>query len=122
MPPTTNKATAYARPDRRKPTAPRPPYAAAPHTADDSAEVAAAPPGDVVEPTADGPVSIADVVIAFALVFGIAFVAPFLAGFENIMGLLIIGFGVYQAWKMNKRADVEITGPHAVRPQPTESP
>ena len=67
------------------------------------------------------PPSIVELVIGVVLIFGIAFVAPFLAGFENIMGLLIIGFGVYQAWKMNKRLDIEITGPHAVGPQPAES-
>lgn len=67
------------------------------------------------------PPSIVEFVIGVVLIFGIAFVAPFLAGFENIMGLLIIGFGVYQAWKMNKRLDIEITGPHAVGPQPAES-
>lgn len=67
------------------------------------------------------PPSVVELVIGVVLIFGIAFVAPFLGGFENIMGILIIGFGVYQAWKMNKRLDIEITGPHAVGPQPVES-
>jgi hypothetical protein len=30
------------------------------------------------------------------------------------MGLFIIGIGLYEAWKLNKRVDVEITGPHKV--------
>jgi hypothetical protein len=44
----------------------------------------------------------------------LAFVAPFLGGFQNIIGIVIIGIGVYEAWKLNKRQIVVITGPHAV--------
>jgi len=36
---------------------------------------------------------------------------PFLQGFQNILGLLIIGFGLYQAWKMNRRARMVFDGP-----------
>jgi hypothetical protein len=59
------------------------------------------------------------VVIAFALLFVLAFVAPFLAGLQNPIGLLIIGIGLYEAWKMNKRPRLEITGPHLIAdPEP----
>lgn len=44
----------------------------------------------------------------------IAAVAPFLAGFENVLGLVIIGFALFQAWKMNRRVPLAITGPYAV--------
>jgi hypothetical protein len=65
-------------------------------------------------------------IVAVAL-FG-AFVAavPFLAGFENIIGWLIIGFALYQAWKMNKRTQRVIAGPYhlamrgAAMPAPAE--
>jgi hypothetical protein len=53
-----------------------------------------------------------------ALVFGtllvIAAAAPFLAGFENIIGLIIIGIGLYEAWKLNRKEEFEVTGPHPV--------
>ena len=53
-----------------------------------------------------------------ALVFGtlllIACAAPFLAGFENIIGLIIIGIGLYEAWKLNRKEAFEVTGPHPV--------
>jgi hypothetical protein len=32
-------------------------------------------------------------------------------GFQNIIGILIIGFGVYEAWKLNRRVPLEIAGP-----------
>lgn len=52
--------------------------------------------------------------LALLVLFGLAFAAPFLGGFENIMGIVIIGIGVYEAWKLNKRQLFEITGPHKV--------
>jgi hypothetical protein len=55
-----------------------------------------------------------DFAVMLAALFAISMAVPFLAGFENIMGLFIIGIGLYEAWKLNKRVDVEITGPHKV--------
>jgi hypothetical protein len=40
-----------------------------------------------------------------------AYAAPFLIGFENAIGLLIIGFALFQAGKMNKTALLEMQGP-----------
>lgn len=54
---------------------------------------------------ADGGIS---VVVAVA----ISFVAPFLMGMENIIGLIILGIGIYEAWKLNKRVAITVTGPH----------
>jgi hypothetical protein len=57
----------------------------------------------------------ADEVKANALtLLGLAVAAPFLAGFENVIGLLIIGFALYQAWQMNRQAPMTINGPYAV--------
>jgi hypothetical protein len=44
----------------------------------------------------------------------LAAAAPFLAGFENVLGILIIGFALYQAWQMNRRVPMTINGPFAV--------
>jgi len=54
------------------------------------------------------------VVLALGLVLGLAFAAPFLGGTSNIMGILIIGFGLYQAWKINRR--VPLSGPFRFGP------
>ena len=48
------------------------------------------------------------------LIAGVALIAPFLAGAQNFMGILIIGFALYQAWKMNKRPTLAVTGPFRV--------
>lgn len=43
-----------------------------------------------------------------------AFALPFLAGIENLIGLLIIGFGLWQAWRINSRDKLELSGPFRV--------
>lgn len=47
--------------------------------------------------------------LAWLIVFGIAFAAPFFGGTSGIMGLIIIGIALYEAWKLNRR--VPVTGP-----------
>ena len=44
----------------------------------------------------------------------IMFALPFMGGAQNFIGWLIIGFGVWQAWKMNAPLQLAITGPHAI--------
>ncbi|MES2982789.1 MAG: hypothetical protein V4727_10790 [Verrucomicrobiota bacterium] len=51
-----------------------------------------------------------------------AYAIPFLGGAENIIGLLIIGFGVWQAWQMNRPLQLEITGPHLIAPHSIPPP
>ena len=47
---------------------------------------------------------------------------PFLLGFENIIGLLIIGFALWQAWKLNRRVALAITGPYRLGSGPGDGP
>lgn len=46
----------------------------------------------------------------------LAAVIPILAGFSNLIGLVIIGFAVYEAWKLNRR--LTITGPFRLAGSP----
>jgi hypothetical protein len=55
-------------------------------------------------------------ILFFLILFGIAFVAPVLAGFSNIIGLLIIGFALWEAWKINRKRVLAFTGPHLLGP------
>jgi hypothetical protein len=45
---------------------------------------------------------------------GITLVLPFLLGVENLMGLIIIAIGLYEAWKVNRAAPFTVSGPFAV--------
>lgn len=50
--------------------------------------------------------------VAFTLVvLAISFVAPFLAGWDNIFGLVIIGIGLFEAWKHSARRVDSVEGP-----------
>lgn len=44
------------------------------------------------------------------LVLAFSYAAPFLSGFENAIGILIIGFALFEAWKIN--VPVKINGPY----------
>jgi len=57
--------------------------------------------------------------LSAAVLGAIVCAAPFLAGVQNIMGLVIIGIGLYEAWKFNKRRQWTISGPHAIASAPT---
>ena len=54
--------------------------------------------------------------MAAAVIIVLAALRPFLAGFQNILGILIIGFGLWQAWQINRRVPIAITGPFSVAP------
>lgn len=54
------------------------------------------------------------VILGLLALLAFAAVAPILAGFSNIIGLVIIFFAVFQAWSLNKRVPLEITGPYRV--------
>jgi len=44
----------------------------------------------------------------------LALQVPFLRGTDGIMGLVIIGIALYEAWKVNKEPPLTVTGPLAV--------
>jgi hypothetical protein len=53
--------------------------------------------------------------LGMLLLFGYALAAPFLAGFRNILGLFIIGLGLYEAWRLNRRPQLVLSGPHTLK-------
>ena len=61
--------------------------------------------------------------VSLALFAVLILALPFLGGFANILGLVIIGIGVYEAWKINRRVPLVIAGPFpAPAPGPTAFP
>ena len=51
---------------------------------------------------------------ALGMLFLFSLALPFLAGLENVMGLVIIGIGLYEAWKVNRGAAFSVSGPFLV--------
>jgi hypothetical protein len=66
--------------------------------------------------TGSGSAGITALQVLIGVVALLAFAAavPILAGFENIIGMLIIGFALFEAWRQNQRIQLAITGPYRV--------
>jgi hypothetical protein len=48
------------------------------------------------------------------VILSIAFRAPFLTGASNIIGILIIGFGLWEAWKLTGSGRAVVAGPFSI--------
>lgn len=62
------------------------------------------------------PITAGTMTIGIVLLLLLLLATPFLAGFQNIIGLLIIGFALWEAWKANRRVPLAIAGPFALAP------
>jgi hypothetical protein len=60
------------------------------------------------------PAGLSSFLFALGVLLLIACAAPFLSGVQNVIGIVIIGIGMYEAWKLNRRLPLLITGPHAL--------
>ena len=74
-----------------------------------------------VEPEVE--VTAATFLLALAAVILFVLASPFLAGIQNVIGILIIGFALYEAWRVNAYTPLQIEGPFqiAVRPKETSA-
>jgi hypothetical protein len=53
-----------------------------------------------------------EVTVMLLVVVAFSMAAPFLAGIRNVLGLIIIGIGLWEAWRINRRVEIAISGPH----------
>jgi transcriptional regulator with XRE-family HTH domain len=60
------------------------------------------------------PLTFGGAVLATLLLILFACAIPFLMGLPNAIGIAIIGIGVYEAWKFNRRASFVVSGPHSL--------
>jgi hypothetical protein len=67
-------------------------------------------------PAAKEDVHVGVLLLGIASIVLIAAAVPFLQGAENIIGILIIAFGLYEAWKINKRTPLTFSGPFSLAP------
>jgi hypothetical protein len=93
---------------------------------DADASAPAAPPASQQAPLAELPQSslierLLGRAFLFVLIFPLAFAAPVMDGLGNILGLLIIGFGLYQAASMNRKVVLQFSGPFTLGSAPEAS-
>jgi hypothetical protein len=62
------------------------------------------------------PPSGSEMLLAVAGLLALAMAAPFLGGIQNVIGILIIGFALWEAWKINRHVPLQIEGPFRVAP------
>ena len=58
------------------------------------------------------------ILMALGFLLAFAMAAPFLGGLENIIGIFIIGFALWEAWKINRRVPMQIEGPFRLASAP----
>ncbi|HEV3190757.1 MAG TPA: hypothetical protein VGY54_09695 [Polyangiaceae bacterium] len=61
-------------------------------------------------------------VYALAVLVGIMLSAPFLTFTQSPLGLLIVFFGLWEAWKLSRGPPLELEGPYRVAPVAIEPP
>jgi hypothetical protein len=64
--------------------------------------------------------SLGDVVVAVGVLLAFSLAAPFFA--KDVLGLLIVGFGLFEAWRRSRAFPLVIEGPFRVAPQATGPP
>jgi len=69
-------------------------------------------------PTA--PPSVGGTLFAWVVLLAFAYASPFLGGVRNVMGIIILGIGLYEAWKLTRAVTIRILGPFRVEPAPLE--
>jgi hypothetical protein len=67
----------------------------------------------------EAPPTAGQIAVWIMLLIALILASPFLAGFGNIIGWVIIGVAMYEAWKANRRAEFQIAGPFAIAPSAT---
>ncbi|MFN7921602.1 MAG: hypothetical protein U0Q16_15990 [Bryobacteraceae bacterium] len=73
------------------------------------------PPKDAKnESEPQGPVTFGQFLVALVMLFFLTLAIPFMGGFSNILGLLIIAFGLFEAWRINRKPPPEVTGPFSL--------
>ncbi len=68
------------------------------------------------------PMSGAEVTLGLAFCFALILAAPVLAAFEAPIGLLIVAFGLWEAWKRSAALPLALEGPFRVASAPESAP
>ncbi|HKE88923.1 MAG TPA: hypothetical protein VKB45_01220 [Gemmatimonadales bacterium] len=97
-------------------------------TLPDSAVVFATPPASPSAPNARAPAVASDSAgtagghgtrnpaLAIVILLGFALAMPVMIGLQNPLHLVIVGFALYEAWKLNRTPAFTITGPFQIAP------
>jgi len=76
-------------------------------------------PAEDLEPGDDeeAPPAKGSIIGAIFTLLGLALILPFMGGIQNIIGIAIMGFALWEAWKLNAPKIVLVQGPYFVKPK-----
>src|SRR5207253_262515 len=61
------------------------------------------------------------IALGLAVIIALAYAAPIMIGITSPIHLLIAGFALYEAWKLNRGVTVQVTGPYQAAARPGTS-
>ena len=70
------------------------------------------------EPVQQKEITPLEVAMAVGIILAIMLALPILAGFSQPIGLLIVAFALWEAFKLNRKVNLVITGPHNIGHNP----
>jgi len=58
------------------------------------------------------------IALGLAVIIALAYAAPIMIGITSPIHLLIAGFALYEAWKLNRGVALQVTGPYQAAARP----
>ncbi len=90
------------------------------------AEQASGQPGSPVvqesSEEAEGPLTLVGILIAVVFIYFQVLFLPFLDGLSNLLGIAIIAFGLWEAWRHTRLVTPEVAGPFSFSSGPQAGP
>ncbi|HTM43914.1 MAG TPA: hypothetical protein VL137_03110 [Polyangiaceae bacterium] len=69
-----------------------------------------------VDDEKSGKASVAELATGIVYIFGVIMAAPFLVASQAPIGLLIVGFALWEAWKLSRGLPIALDGPYRAAP------
>jgi hypothetical protein len=76
----------------------------------------AAPAAAQAKPAQSEKLGVGGFLLGIAMLLAFSIALPVFVGMGSPISILILGFGLVQAWRMNKRADLSVSGPYRLAP------
>lgn len=118
----TDASQTQAAPDAAVSAMTTPQDATSASTPTDPSATPAAAAATTTPETEDNGIGAGGFILACGALLLLAYALPFLAGFQNILGLIILAIGLWEAWKISKGRRIEINGPFRAGPPKTPPP
>ncbi|MFL5608582.1 MAG: hypothetical protein ACJ8AD_19155 [Gemmatimonadaceae bacterium] len=85
-------------------------------SADTTSPAAAAPAATQAKPATSEKLGVGGVLLGIIALLAFSIALPIFVGISSPISILILFFGLAQAWRMNKRVDLSVSGPYRLAP------